>query len=483
MSLGCDRQNLLIDQSNYVRNPREKTIEGDLFDAFIAAGAISKANANDPKKSSLVRCARTDKGVHAAGNLISLKLIIEDSNIVKKINENLSPQIRVWGIERTNGSFSAYQFCDSRIYEYLIPTHCFLPPHPESFLGKQLVELAKEADDLKGYNERQEDVLQFWAENDEKYTKPILETLDSSIRPLVLKALFNANLESLVEENLEKQSNTDQIRLTNSEREPNLFSSGTPSSTSSPSLPQAIKSLKTAYIAAKRAYRISPSRLSRLRSVLSLYIGTHNFHNYTIGKTPRDPSSKRNIKSFSVSPTSPFLINNNSEYLSLKVHGQSFMMHQIRKMVSMATLIVRCGCPESRIQDAYLPSLISIPKAPGLGLLLERPLFESYNTHYGGKDGRAKLDFEPFQQEMEEFKQREIYQRIFADEERENQFHSFFASLDNCRSAQLLYLSSVGVPATKKVFTTSAQREVGGVVEGNVDAISSDEEDMAMEDA
>ena len=51
----------------------EKTIEGDLFNAFIAAGAISRANADDPKKASLVRCARTDKGVHAAGNMISPK--------------------------------------------------------------------------------------------------------------------------------------------------------------------------------------------------------------------------------------------------------------------------------------------------------------------------------------------------------------------------------------------------------------------------
>jgi tRNA pseudouridine38-40 synthase len=39
-------------------NTTEKTIEGDLFTAFVAAGAISKANADDPKKSQLVRCAR-----------------------------------------------------------------------------------------------------------------------------------------------------------------------------------------------------------------------------------------------------------------------------------------------------------------------------------------------------------------------------------------------------------------------------------------
>ncbi len=77
-------------------DPKQKTIEGDLFAAFVAAGAISKANADDPKKSSLVRCARTDKGVHAAGNVVSLKLIIEDPDIVYKINSHLSPQIRVW---------------------------------------------------------------------------------------------------------------------------------------------------------------------------------------------------------------------------------------------------------------------------------------------------------------------------------------------------------------------------------------------------
>jgi tRNA pseudouridine(38-40) synthase len=60
---------------------KQKTIEGDLFTALVAAGAISKANASDPKKSSLVRCARTDKGVHAAGNVVSLKLIIEDVTV------------------------------------------------------------------------------------------------------------------------------------------------------------------------------------------------------------------------------------------------------------------------------------------------------------------------------------------------------------------------------------------------------------------
>ena len=172
---------------------KQKTIEGDLFNAFVKAGAISKANADDPKKSSLVRCARTDKGVHAAGNVISLKLIIEDDDIVQKINDNLTEQIRVWGIQRTTGSFSCYQACDSRWYEYLIPTHTFLPPHPSSHLGKKLEELAAEKGDLEEYRKRQAEVASFWPEVEEKHIKPILETLDDSIRPLVQEALYNVD--------------------------------------------------------------------------------------------------------------------------------------------------------------------------------------------------------------------------------------------------------------------------------------------------
>jgi len=36
-------------------NPPQKSIEGDLFEAFVQAGAISKANSDDPKKVSSSR--------------------------------------------------------------------------------------------------------------------------------------------------------------------------------------------------------------------------------------------------------------------------------------------------------------------------------------------------------------------------------------------------------------------------------------------
>jgi tRNA pseudouridine38-40 synthase len=121
-----------------------------------------------------------------------------------------------------------------------------------------------------------------------------------------------------------------------------------------------------------------------------------------------------------VNPT-PLLING-TEWLSLKVHGQSFMMHQIRKMVGMVALVVRCGCNPKRISEAYGPHSISIPKAPSLGLLLERPVFDSYNKRGKSEHGKEPIDFGKFEKDMEEFKQREIYERIYRDEEENNMY-------------------------------------------------------------
>jgi tRNA pseudouridine38-40 synthase len=436
-----------------------------------------------------VRCARTDKGVHAAGNVISLKLIVEDEDIVQKINDHLGPQIRVWGYERTNNSFSAYQLCDSRIYEYLIPTHSFLPPHSSSYLGKRISESAKANDDEGGWRERQEEVESFWEKIDEEQIRPILEGYDDETRKILESALYLKGDEKAVEEpekiaerkDIEAQpepmekgdppneppddktakedlqriekfldkvdkedANESQTQLLLEDydddtkaslemalllrkQEPtrSLASLATEALRSSrlkhkklSPIAEGIKKLRAAYIAAKRAYRIPNSRLERIRNCLAMYEGTKNYHNFTIDKGFRDPSAKRVIKSFVVNPT-PILING-TEWLSLKVHGQSFMMHQIRKMVGMVALVVRCGCDPKRILEAYGEDVISIPKAPSLGLLLERPVFDSYNNRARSDFGKEALDFGKYEKAIEEFKQREIYERIYRDEETNN---------------------------------------------------------------
>lgn len=44
-----------------------------------------------------MRAARTDKGVHASCNLVSLKMICQDPNLIEKLNEALPSDIRIWG--------------------------------------------------------------------------------------------------------------------------------------------------------------------------------------------------------------------------------------------------------------------------------------------------------------------------------------------------------------------------------------------------
>ncbi|KAK4625988.1 tRNA pseudouridine synthase 1 [Fulvia fulva] len=514
----------------------EKTIEGDLFQAFIKAGAISKANAEDPKKSSLVRCARTDKGVHAAGNMISLKLIVEDDDIVEKINEALSPQIRVWGIERTIGSFSCYQACDSRWYEYLIPSYAFLPPHPSSWLAKQIEAAADAVGDREGYEARQAEVKGFWQNVDETDIKPILETIDEDIRWDVIRALQGEEEASAKtakpepdDEQPEKEGKkkikqepkdekteeaaiiindpklSEEVKIeANAKTEPDMkveadVKSGAQDETapkkvvnSGIGLPEikteedavktevstteaiataqpaadpemertlrlraATKRLRNAYIQAKRRYRIPQQRIARIQDALNRYLGTRNYHNYTIQKTFKDPSAKRHIKSFQVN-TTPVLIgdgpeDDKTEWLSMKVHGQSFMMHQIRKMVGMVTILVRSGGQLDQMDKSFTEARYSIPKVPGLGLLLERPVFDSYNTQQASKHDRPTLEFSKYDAKLQDFKEREIYQRIFREEEEKNEFARFFNHVDNFKESYFLFVTSKGLDATKDI--------------------------------
>ncbi|ETI27760.1 tRNA pseudouridine(38-40) synthase [Cladophialophora carrionii CBS 160.54] len=448
----------------------QKTIEGDLFQAFVAAGAISKANADDPKKSSFVRCARTDKGVHAAGNVISLKLIVEDDDVVEKINQNLAPQIRVWGFERTNNAFSAYQLVDSRIYEYLIPTHSFLPPHPTSFLGRNCDEWAEKKGDQEEYRKRQEEVLGYWEKVDEEMIKPILAEYDPEIQDILEKALWMKGIEpaggeaavadpsdtEIADKGLEPElaKNTsagetvdkDDTMQADASTKTSSDTTEKPKTSRRQILDEAVKRLRQAYITAKRAYRIPPERLDRIQDTLDLFVGTRNYHNYTVQKTYKDPSAKRVIKSFVVNKT-PILING-TEWLSMKVHGQSFMMHQIRKMVGMVALVVRCGCDPNRLRESMGPARLSIPKAPSLGLLLERPVFDSYNKRAKDSLGKEPIDFDRYKTEMDQFKQEQIYERMYRDEEKENVFGNFFNHVDNFPSETFLFVTSGGIEAT-----------------------------------
>jgi tRNA pseudouridine38-40 synthase len=320
----------------------------------------------------------------------------------------------------------------------LLPSYSLIPPHPDSFIGEKIVEYGKEKGVLETVQERNKDCEGFWEKVDAELVKPILTELPPETRALVMDRIRSSievgdDGESLQKSTLEQSDRSPQqdgdIAMANSGRATEEEHKTSEETTGSPEEPSfatrpltaidfAIRDIKRAIVAARRQYRISPERLARLQEALNQYVGTHNCHNYTIQKSFKDSSAKRHIKSFEVNPK-PIIIND-TEWLSLKVHGQSFMMHQIRKMVGMATLLVRCGGDTSLIKETYGPQRIAIPKAPALGLLLECPVFASYNIRATSTFEKEPIDFENYREKIDAFKREFIYDRIFEDEEKEH---------------------------------------------------------------
>jgi tRNA pseudouridine38-40 synthase len=84
-----------------------------------------------------------------------------------------------------------------------------------------------------------------------------------------------------------------------------------------------------------KRFRLEPSRLDLFRQALNRYVGTKKYHNFTSNKQPGDPSSSRYVLSFSCGD--PFIDpSTDTEWVSLSVLGQSFLLNQIRKMIGLA---------------------------------------------------------------------------------------------------------------------------------------------------
>ena len=113
------------------RNPGAVTIEDELERAIVAAGGISPDNAGDFTKVQWMRAARTDKGVSAVGQSISLRMMLEHPtdkrDVITRINEKLPEGFEFFGYTRVTGGFNAKTMCDRRRYEYVIPTKAFDP--------------------------------------------------------------------------------------------------------------------------------------------------------------------------------------------------------------------------------------------------------------------------------------------------------------------------------------------------------------------
>lgn len=63
-------------------------------------------------------------------------------------------------------------------------------------------------------------------------------------------------------------------------------------------------------------------------------------------------------------------VSENIEFAIIEIKGQSFMLHQIRKMISMVIAFLRNMATEDSLKQTFKDEKMDIPLAPSLGLSL-----------------------------------------------------------------------------------------------------------------
>jgi len=160
----------------------------------------------------------------------------------------------------------------------------------------------------------------------------------------------------------------------------------------------------------EKEFRIQPEVIEDVNKLLAVYKGTRNFHNFTSGKLPTDASAKRFVMSMSCG--SPFVVDG-MEFCVISVQGQSFMIHQIRKMIGLVIAVVRKVCsPQCLTDKVWGPAKVDIPKAPGLGLMLDKLHYDTYNRKFGNDGLHKPLDWDDYKDEMETFKLEQVFANI-----------------------------------------------------------------------
>ena len=163
-------------------------------------------------------------------------------------------------------------------------------------------------------------------------------------------------------------------------------------------------------------FRINDERLKKFNLILNSFKGVHNFHNFTSQKSPTDVSAMRYI--IDIECGQPF-VKDNIEFVIVRVKGQSFMLHQIRKMIGLVIGIMRGFANIDIIEKCFLLDRIDIPKAPGLGLMLEEVHYDKYNYRYGGNGIHEKITWDEYHDTIEKFKHEFIYPVIVQTEGKE----------------------------------------------------------------
>ena len=171
-----------------------------------------------------------------------------------------------------------------------------------------------------------------------------------------------------------------------------------------------------------RQYRVSKETLSGLRSSLGRYEGTHYFHNYTSKLASGDASTQRFIHSFTLQD--PFVDQHGIEWVNTHIVGQSFLLHQIRKMISMAIDVARGKATKEIQEESFSERYMNINVAPAQGLFLDMSYYGRFNNRPNASnplDWHSNEKSESVKR-WKDFKENKVQPHIMDEEEEQGNF-------------------------------------------------------------
>jgi tRNA pseudouridine38-40 synthase len=280
-------------------NESQRTLQAEIELALFRCGMLSPSNFGFPFKYGWSSSARTDKGVHAAAQVCSCKIELDEDEwdgdleaARQRLNDILPSDIQVMDMERVTRKFCAKTQRDRVRYQYMIPAFLL---HP----------------DWKG---------------------------------LLTSSNVDTSVTSREDGDLKRPVSDEDVKK----------------------LQEALD-----------GYRSSDQSRKALKDALRRYEGTNYYHNFTRGLTPGQAQAQRYIISFVVQD--PITVDN-VEWIPTQVLGQSFLLHQIRKMIGVAVDIARGAAPLEFMDKALSKTQgMVLDVAPAQGLFLEMSYFEGYN--------------------------------------------------------------------------------------------------------
>ncbi|WAR22204.1 TRUA-like protein [Mya arenaria] len=102
------------------------------------------------------------------------------------------------------------------------------------------------------------------------------------------------------------------------------------------------------------------------------------------------------------------------EFCVLSVSGQSFMMHQIRKMVGLMIAIIRGFAGENAVERAWES---------------EKLHYSQYNTKFANDGSHPKIEFSKIKDKLQAFKEEKIFTEIIKTEVEENSMIQWLGTL------------------------------------------------------